>query len=177
MPLRVIFLSDSMFKCIEPAFIDLGYDSYERVEAVRGWKIEIISDLASENCKDSDVIVIRSGINNILSDSCVSICMYLYKKTFHTVRECCPNADIAFVDVSYVAENRYTSTDVSADVNPKISALNAALESFCVQHDRAHFIDFRQYLSSNGLNTIDRCNLCYDGLHCSKHGKFVVADA
>ena len=93
------------------------------------------------------------------------------------VRECCPNADIAFVDVSYVAENRYTGTDVSADVNPKISTLNAALESFCVQHDRAHFIDLRQYLSSNGLNTIDRCNLCYDGLHYSKSGNFVVADA
>ena len=103
--------------------------------------------------------------------------MYLYEKTFHTVRECCPNADIAFVDVSYVAENRYTRTDVSADVNPKISILNAALESFCVQHDRAHFIDLRQYLSSNGLNTIDRCNLCYDGLHYSKRGNFVVADA
>ena len=166
-----------MLKYIEPAFIDLGYDSYERAQAVRGSKIEIISDLASDNCQDSDLIVIKSGINNILSDYCVSNCMYLYEKTFHTVRECCPNADIAFVDVSYVAENRYTRTDVSADVNPKISILNAALESFCVQHDRAHFIDLRQYLSSNGLNTIDRCNLCYDGLHYSKRGNFVVADA
>ena len=89
--------------------------------------------------------MIKSGINNILSDYCVSNCMYLYEKTFHTVQECCPNADIAFVDVSYVAENRYTGTDVSADVNPKISTLNAAQESFCVQHDRAHFIDLRQY--------------------------------
>ena len=40
MPLRVTFLSDSMLKYIEPAFIDLGYDSYERVQAVRGSKIE-----------------------------------------------------------------------------------------------------------------------------------------
>ena len=166
-----------MLKFIESAFIDLGYDSYECVEAVRGSKIEIISDLASEKCQDSDLIVIKSGINNILSDYCVSNCMYLYEKAFHTIRECCPNADVAFMDVSYVADNGYTGTDVSGDVNLKISTLNAALDSFCAQHERAHFIDLRQYLSSNGMNTIDRCNLCYDGLHYSKRGNFVVADA
>ena len=64
MPIRVTFLSDSMLKLIENAFVDLGYNSYERIEAVRGSKIEIISELASEKCQDSDFIVIKSGINN-----------------------------------------------------------------------------------------------------------------
>ena len=50
MPLRVTFLSDSMLKFVESVFIDLGYDSYERVVAIRGSKIEIVSELASENC-------------------------------------------------------------------------------------------------------------------------------
>ena len=59
-----------MLKFIENAFVDLGYNSYERIEAVRGSRIEIISELASEKCQDSDLIVIKSGINNnnILGD-------------------------------------------------------------------------------------------------------------
>ena len=177
MPLRVTFLSDSMLKFVESVFIDLGYDSYERVVAIRGSKIEIVSELASEKCTDSDLIVIKSGINNILDGYSLSNCMYLYKKAFYTIQECCPNADIAFVDVSYVAENVYTGTDVSGDINPMISSLNAALEKFCAQNDKAHFIDLRQYLSSNGMDTIDRRNLGSDGLHYSKRGNHVVANS
>ena len=177
MPLRVTFLSDSMLKFVESVFIDLGYDSYERVVAIRGSKIEIVSELASENCKDSDLLVIKSGINNIMDGYSVSNCMYLYKKSFYSIQECCPNADIAFVDVSYVAENVYTGTAVSGDINPMISSLNAALEKFCAQNDKAHFIDLRHYLSSNGMNTIDRCNLGSDGLHYSSRGNHVVANS
>ena len=166
-----------MLKFVESVFIDLGYDSYERVVAIRGSKIEIVSELASENCKDSDLVVIKSGINNIMDGYSVSNCMYLYKKAFYSIQECCPNADIAFVDVSYVAENVYTGTDVSGDINPMISSLNAALEKFCAQNDKAHFIDLRHYLSSNGMNTIDRCNLGSDGLHYSLRGNHVVANS
>ena len=116
----------------------------------------------------------KSGINNLLCVYSVSKCVYLYENTFQTIWECCPNADIAFLDVSYIAENGYTGEDVSFDINPKISRLNAALGSLCTKYNKSHFIDLRQYLSSNGLNTIDRCNLCYDGLNYSKRGDYAV---
>ena len=140
-------------------------------------KIEIISELASEKCQDSDLIVIKSGINNIIGDYLVSNCVYLYKKAFHAIQECCPNADVAFLDVSYIAENVHTGTNISYNINPMINDLNAALKSLCVRNYRAHFIDLRKYLSTNSLTTIDKCNLCSDGLHYSKRGNYTVARA
>ena len=166
-----------MFKHVESNFVRMHYASYERIVAVPGSTIEIISRLAAENCKNSNLIVIKSGVNNILSDYSVSNCLYLMKKAFNAVLECCPVAHVAFVDVSLVAENTTTGVNFSRDINPKIRELNDSLHTFCEQNDRAHFIDLKPYLCSNNSENIDRDNLCADGLHYSSKGNTKVARA
>ena len=167
-----------MFKYIESNFTSMHYASYDRIIAVPGSTIEMISTLAEENCRNSNLIVIKSGVNNILNDYSVSNCMYLIKKAFRSIRECCPVADVAFMDISLIAENARTNVDFSSNINPKIRELNDALQTFCEENNHAHFINLKPYLCSNDPNTeINHGNLSADGLHYSVQGNFRVAGA
>ena len=175
--LSVSFLSDSMLKHLETAFETLGYDAYSSVQCRPGSEISVMSGLAKSYCQDSDLIVIKTGINNLLNGYSVSNCIHLYKKTLQSVQETCPTAHVAFMDVSYVAKNEFTGIDTSGMTNSLIDELNASLEDMCNQNDRTHFIDLSDTLRSNDGHSIDRRYLAYDGLHYSRRGTDVVANA
>ena len=152
----------------------MHYNSFERVVTVPGSTIDVTSALAQEKCRNNDLIIIKSGVNNLLSDYSVSNCMYLIEKTFNAVRECCQVAHVAFVDFSLIVENTITGVNCpnANDINPKLREKNASLQTFCDPHNLAHFINLSPYLCSNDSNTIERDNLSADGLHYStKHAK------
>ena len=68
MSFKVKFLSDSMWKRLDATFAYVGYASYDSVHSVPGAQINKMTDLAEQFCRDSHLIVINCGINNLLNE-------------------------------------------------------------------------------------------------------------
>ena len=178
MSLNVSFLSDSMWRLLDSTFRSISYTDYDSVHFAPGCQIDKMAELAQKFCGQSDLIVINVGVNNLLNGFGVTNCMYDYDQCYKTITAHCKNAHLAFVSLSYVANNIYTGTDNSAEMNPMIDELNCELQSYCDDHERAHFIDLRTCLSGGQSGShIARCNLACDGLHYSQYGIKQVACA
>jgi len=74
-----------------------------------------------------------------------------YDRCFKAVTGHCKTAHLAFASLSYVADNKYSKTDDSAEMNLLIGELNSQLKSYCEEHDRTHFVDLRSCLSDGDL--------------------------
>ena len=169
LPLHVTILSDSMLKHLDLGFTDIHY--------VRGSDISMIVEMAEAHCKDTDLVIIKAGINNLLNGFSVANCMYEYKKAVLHIHKLYPSIHIAFMDVSYIAQDKFTGIDRSTEINVLVDELNYALHELCVMCDKLHFSDLGGQMNTNGNNKIDRMNLAYDGLHYSKQGTAIVAYA
>ena len=174
---RVQYFSDSMLKHLDSAFKDIGYAGPVNMTCVPGSEISKVPELAKSCEKGSDLIVINSGINNLQNFYSVRNCMYLYEQAHKEIADLHPTSDVAFTSISYVANSMYDGSDRSDEINPLVSELNAALRSYCDNHEYAHFIDLRPYLCSLSSTKTDRWNLAADGLHYSKRGIRSVAKA
>ena len=173
---RVHFLSDSMLKRLDTAFTSIDYKMYEAVIPMPGCLISKMSEMASINCRNSELIVMLAGINNLLNGFSVAHCMHSYQKTHLDIQNHCPQADIAFISISHVADNKFTGCDDSSEMNPLIDQLNKELKTFCHTKPNTYFIDIRQAMNSDiDGATVDRDNLAYDGLHFSRQGINIVA--
>jgi len=178
MSLSVTFLSDSMWRRLQSTFDDISYSEYDSVHFVPGCEIAKMSELAEKYCTESQLIVVNAGINNLLNGCSVTHCMREYDRCYRAVMSHCKTAHLAFASVSYVADNTYSKTDDSAEMNVLIADLNSQLKSYCEEHDRAHFIDLRACLSDGDLvSSTARRNLALDGLHLSRSGIKHVACA
>jgi len=67
MLLKVSHLRNSMLKHLGQSFGGLYYRYSGDIHAVPGLEINKIKDLAGQYCTDSDLIVVNSGINNLLN--------------------------------------------------------------------------------------------------------------
>jgi len=178
MSLNVSFLSDSMWRRLDSTFRSVSYTDYDSVHFAPGCQIDKMAELAQKCCSQSDLIVINVGVNNLLNGFGLANCMYDYDQCYKTITAHCKNAHLAFVSLSYVANNMYTGTDNSAEMNPMIDELNCELQSYCDDHERADFVDLRTCLTGGRSGSrIARCNLARDGLHYSDCGIRRVACA
>ena len=162
---RVAYISDSMLKYLEPTFMSLNYRLFESIHCIPGSEISEIGEFVSRYSMDSRLIVINAGINDLLKGFSVQNCLYSYdvlrKKNVH------PSAHVAFTSISYIADNKFDAVYLSNEINPLVDALNTALETYCTANEYTYFIELRSILSRDGSSPIDRCNLCFDGLHYS----------
>ena len=74
-------------------------------------------DLAEQYCADSDLIVVNSGINNLLNGYSVVNCMCGNERTYKAIRNSCTSAHVAFASVSYIGDNKLNSIDQSGVIN------------------------------------------------------------
>jgi len=174
MSFKVKFLSDSMWKRLDATFAYVGYASYDSVHSVPGAQINKMTDLAEQFCRDSHLIVINCGINNLLNGYSVCNCMFAYDRAYKAITSSCASAHVAFASLSYTADNVFTETDESHVINALVDEVNSELQTYCDNNNKAHFIDLRQCLSEEGSG-IARSNLAHDGLHYSKVGLMKVA--
>ena len=175
MSFRVTFLSDSMWKRLDATFaLYVDYTLYDGVHSVPGAQISKMTDLAEQFCRQSNLIVINCGINNLLNGYSVSNCMFAYDRAYKAIRSLCASAHVAFASLSYIADNIFTETDESHVINALVDEVNCELERYCDSNDKAHFIDLRECLSEDGSG-ITRSNLALDGLHYSNAGLMKVA--
>ena len=179
MSFKVQYISDSMLKNMIGEFDHLKYDNTISMCCFPGADISQVPVLLANNCeKPIDLLIVNCGVNNIINGYSVNNCMYLYEKTHHSIKLAHPNSIVAFTSISFIAENNFNDIDMSVDINPLISELNEALESYCLLKESTEFIDLRPYLSVNGdTSNIERTNLARDGLHYSKRGTKMVAKA
>ena len=141
---------------------------YESIHCIPGSEISEIGELVSRYSMDSGLIVINAGINDLLKGFSVQNCLYSYdvlrkkiKKNVH------PSAHVAFTSISYIADNKFDAVDLSNEINPLVDALNTALDIYCTTNEYTYLIELRSILFRDGSSPIDRCNLCFDGLHYS----------
>ena len=164
---RVAYISDSMLKYLEPKFESLNYRSFENIHCIPGSEISEIGELVSRYSMDSGLIVINAGINDLLKGFSVQNCLYSYDVLRKKIKNVHPSAHVAFTSISYIADNKFDAVDLSNEINPLVDALNTALDTYCTANEYTHFIELRSILSRDGSSPIDRCNLCFDGLHYS----------
>jgi len=74
MSFKISHLSDSMLKRLGATFGGLYYRYSGDIHAVPGSEISKIKDLAEQYCTDSDLIVVNSGLNNLLNGYSVANC-------------------------------------------------------------------------------------------------------
>ena len=168
-----------MLKNLIGEFDDLKYDNRISMCCSPGADISQVPVLLANNCEKSiDLLIVNCGVNNIINGYSVNNCMYLYEKTHDSIKLTHPNSIVAFTSISFIVGNNLNDIDTSVDINPLISELNEALESYCLLKESTEFIDLRPYLSTNGdTSNIERTNLARDGLHYSKRGIKMVAKA
>ena len=171
----VQYISDSMLKYLDKTFQELQYDSYENVTCAPGSEITKVPELSRRCTQKCDLLVINTGINNILNHFSVSNCLYLYEQVHKELSQLHPTSEFAFTSVSYIAEDKFSGNDRSWEVNPLVKELNESLRMYCSNHDNAHYIDLRAHLGTD--EAIERDNLSADGLHYSKKGIRLVAKA
>ena len=169
------YISDSMLKHLDKAFQDLDYSCYEKITCAPGSEITKVPELARYCSKNCDLLIVNTGINNLLNHFSVANSMYLYEQVHKELLELHPMTEVAFTSVSYIADDTFSGTDKSCEVNPLVNELNKCLRTFCVNHEKAHYIDLRPHLGTT--TAIDRDNLSADGLHYSKKGIRLVAKA
>ena len=171
----VQYLSDSMLKYLDKTFQELQYDSYENVTCAPGSEITKVPELSRRCTQKCDLLVINTGINNILNHFSVSNCLYLYEQVHKELSQLHPTSEFAFTSVSYIADDKFSGNDRSWEVNPLVKELNESLRMYCSNHDNAHYIDLRTHLGTD--EAIERDNLSADGLHYSQKGIRLVAKA
>ena len=171
----VQYISDSMLKYLDKTFQELQYDSYENVTCAPGSEITKVPELSRRCTQKCDLLVINTGINNILNHFSVSNCLYLYEQVHKELSQLHPTSEFAFTSVSYIADDKFSGNDRSWEVNPLVKELNESLRMYCSNHDNAHYIDLRTHLGTD--EAIERDNLSTDGLHYSKKGIRLVAKA
>ena len=74
-----------------------------------------------------------------------------YEKTYKAIRNSCTCAHVAFASVSYIADDQFSYIDQSGLINPMVEELNAQLQTYCEQNDRAHFIDLRKSVRTSWI--------------------------
>ena len=167
-----------MWRRLESTFDEMCYREYDSVHFIPGCGISKMNELVQKYCTQSQLIAVNAGINNLLNGWSVSNCMREYERCYRAVMNHRKTAHLAFASLSYVADNKFSHTDDSAEVNVLIDDLNSQLKSFCEEHDRVHFFDLRDCLSDGDfVGLIARRNLALDGLHFSRHGIKHVACA
>ena len=124
-----------MLKRLGASFADLNYSYCGSVHSVPGSEISKITELAEQYGTNSDLIVVNSGINNLLNGYSVANCMREYERMYEGIRNSCTAAHVAFASVSYIARDEFTNIDQSGVINPLVEELNAQLESYCQQND------------------------------------------
>jgi len=174
MSFKVKFLSDSVWKRLDATFAYVGYASYDSVHSVPGAQINKMTDLAKQFCRDSHLIVINCGINNLLNGYSVSNCMFAYDRAYKAITSFCASAHVAFASLSYTADNVFTETEESHVINALVDEVNSELQTYCDNINKAHFIDLMECLSEDGSG-IALSNFALDGLHYSKIGLMEVA--
>ena len=145
--MAVTYLSDSMWKYLLSAYQDIGYEEYRQIVAVPGSELSIMEKLGAEYCQGTDLIVMCSGINNVLNGYSVRNIVYLYEQTTRNLRTLYPGVHIAYSSLTHIAENRFTGEDLSEQVNPLIDQVNAELENHCNSNDSVHFIDLQECMN------------------------------
>ena len=131
MSFKVQYISDSMLKNLTGEFDDLKYDNRINMCCSPGADISQVPVLLANNCEKSfDLLIVNCGVNNIINGYSVNNCMYLYEKTHDSIKLTHPNSIVAFTSISFIVENNL-NIDSSVDINPLISELNEALESYC----------------------------------------------
>ena len=171
----VQYISDSMLKYLDNTFQELQYHSYENVTCAPGSEITKVPELSRRCTQKCDLLVINTGINNILNHFSVSNCLYLYEQVHKELSQSHPTSEFAFTSVSYIADDKFSGNDRSWEVNPLVKELNESLRMYCSNHDNAHYIDLRTHLGTD--EAIERENLSADGLHYSQKGIRLVAKA
>ena len=171
----VQYISDSMLKYLDKTFQELQYDSYENVTCAPGSEITKVPELSRRCTQKCDLLIINTGINNILNHFSVSNCLYLYEQVHKELSQLHPTSEFAFTSVSYIADDKFSGNDRSWEVNPLVKELNESLRMYCSNRDNAHYIDLRTHLGTD--EAIERDNLSADGLHYSKKGIRLVAKA
>ena len=171
----VQYISDSMLKYLDNTFQELQYHSYENVTCAPGSEITKVPELSRRCTQKCDLLVINTGINNILNHFSVSNCLYLYEQVHKELSQLHPTSEFAFTSVSYIADDKFSGNDRSWEVNPLVKELNESLRMYCSNHDNAHYIDLRTHLGTD--EAIERDHLSADGLHYSKKGITTVARA
>ena len=163
---RVAYLSDSMLKYLEPTFESLNYRLFESIHCIPGSEISEIGELVSRYSMDSWLIVINADIYDLLKGFSVQNCLYSYDVLRKKIKNVHPSAHVAFTSISYIADNKFDAVDLSNEIN-LVDALNTALDTCCTANEYTYFIELSSILSRDRSSPIDRCNLCFDGLHYS----------
>ena len=164
-----------MLKHLDKTFQELQYDSYEKVTCAPGSEITKVTELSRRCTQKCDLLIVNTGINNILNHFSVSNCLYLYEQVHKELSQLHPTSEFAFTSVSYIADDKFSGNDRSWEVNPLVKELNESLRMYCSNHDNAHYIDLRTHLGTD--DAIERDNLSADGLHYSQKGIRLVAKA
>ena len=170
---RVHYISDSMLKHVGQAFQHLDYDCYEKITCAPGSEITKVPELSRQCNENCDLLVVNTGINNLLNHYSVANSMYLFEQVYKELSELHPMSELAFTSISYIADDKFSGIDKSCEVNPLVKELNESLRTFCLNHDHMHFFDLRPHLGTNAA--IERENLSADGLHYSHKGIQIVA--